>query len=159
MKIIRWGLLVIFGCLATAASRQVLAQNIATQTPTRYSLRTILPYSLSRIGSEALPVKVTGAGGGKLGPNEKFRIHVSMMKNEAAKTVTAIKISSFIFKFSDEDELVETLQTDLKQLELKAGERRMVDILVGYVDDIPLLCDNPGQEFSLEMAVTEVSFR
>ena len=158
MKKMFLGLILILACLPTSTSQRVVAQNPDSQTPIRYSLRTLTPYNFSRIGYESLPVRVVGAGGGKLGPNEKFRLRVSLIRNYTGKSVVAVKITSFIFKFDDQDELVETRQTALIPLGLLAGQSRTVDILVGFVDDIPLLCNNPGHEFSLEMAVTEVHY-
>jgi hypothetical protein len=158
MKILFLGLILILTCLSTSTSQLVRAQNPEHQIPTRYALRTLGPYNSSRIGYESLPVRVVGGGGGKLGPNEKFKFRVSLIRNDTVKNVAAVKITSFIFKFDNQDELVETRQTALIPLELLAGRSRTVDLLVGYVDDIPLLCNNPSQEFSLEMAITEVHY-
>lgn len=158
MKTLFLGLTLIIACSATSTSQLVKAQNPESQIPTRYALRTLTPYNFSRIGYESLPVRVVGAGGGKLGPNEKFKLRVSLIRNYTEKNVAAVKITSFIFKFGDQDELAEKRQTALIPLELLAGQSQTVDILVGYVDDIPLLCNNPGHEFSLEMAVTEVHY-
>lgn len=43
-------------------------------------------------------------------------------------------------------------------MELSAFEQRKVEILVGYVDDIPLLSYKPDEQFHLEVAVTEVHY-
>jgi hypothetical protein len=101
---------------------------------------------------------VLGAGGGKLAPNAKFKIQVSMLKNGTQKNIKAVKISCFIFGSNDRDKVVETRQTSLIPVDLLAFETRKVEVLVGYVDDIPLLRYVPGKEFHLELAVTEVHY-
>ncbi len=157
MKILFFGLILILTSLTTLTSHPVLAQNPESQ-PTRFSLRTLAPYNSYRIGYETLPVRVLGGGGGKLGPREKFRLHVSMIENYTPKKVAAVKFSFFIFKFSDWDELVEARQTDLMSLELAGFERQQVDLVVGYVDDIAVLAYKPGAEFHMEIAITEVHY-
>jgi hypothetical protein len=129
------------------------------QTTSRYSLRTISPYDPLRIGYESLPVQVIGAGGGKLGPGEKFRIHIATLKNGTQKDVRAVRISIFIFRSDDLDNVVETRRTSLIALSLSAFQTRKVDILAGYADDIPLLIDRPGENFQMELAVTEVHYQ
>lgn len=157
MKTLFLKLLVSFGLLASLTSQPVLAQNQESE-PTRFSLRTLTPYNSYRIGYEALPVRVLGGGGGKLGPREKFRLHVSVIKNYTPKKVAAVKFSFFIFKFSDWDELVEVQQTDLMPLDLSGFERKQLYLVIGYVDDIPLLVYKPGAEFHMEFAITEVHY-
>jgi hypothetical protein len=158
MKILFFGLIVILVCVPSPIWHPVVAQNPNSSAPTRYSLRTIGPYNISRIGYESLPVQVLGAGGGKLAPNAKFKIQVSMLKNGTQKNIKAVKISCFIFGSNDRDKVVETRQTSLIPVDLPAFETRKVEILVGYVDDIPLLRYAPGKEFHLELAVTEVHY-
>ena len=158
MKLVPLSLIVILACLPSAISRQVIVQYPDSQAPTRFSLRTMSQYNPSRIGYESLPVQILSAGGGKLGPREKFRILVSLLKNQTEKNIKAVRFSCFIFKFSDWDEVIETRQTALIPADLFAFEQRKVDILVGYVDDIPLLSYKPGEEFHMEVAVTEVHY-
>lgn len=157
MKILFSGLIVILASLNTSTWQPILGQNPDSE-PTRFSLRTLAPYNSYRIGYESLPVRVLGGGGGKLGRREKFRLHVSMIRNYTRKKVVAVKFTFFVFKFSDWDELVGVQQTDLMPLELAGSEQRKVDLLIGYVDDIPLLAYQPGAEFHLEFAVTEVHY-
>jgi hypothetical protein len=158
MKIFRLSLIVIVAWFAPSFSPQVIAQNPDLQTPTRFSLRTLAPYLPSRIGYDSLPVQIGSAGGGKLGPNEKFKIMVSLLKNRTEKNIKAVKFSCFIFRSGDLDHVVETTQSSLILVELLAFERRKVDILIGYVDEIPLLIYKPGQEFHMEIAVTEAHY-
>ena len=49
-------------------------------------------------------------------------------------------------------------QTNLMPLDLAAFEQRKVDLVIGYVEEIPLLAYQPGEEFHLEFAVTEVHY-
>lgn len=158
MNILALVLIVVVAWLPSSTSHSAVSQTAVSHYPTRFSLRTFLPYGLSRTGSEFLPVRVVGAGGGKLGPREKFKILVSMLRNGTPKNVKAIKLSCFIFKSSDWNELLERTQTSLIPIELAALEQRRVEILAGYVDDIPLLAYKPGQEYHLEVAVTEVHY-
>ena len=157
MKILFLGLIVILASLTASTWQPVFAQESESQ-PTRFSLRTLGPYNSYRTGYEALPVRVLGAGGGKLGPREKFRLHVSMIENYTPRKVVAVRFGLFIFKFSDRDELVELRQTDLILLELAGCERKQPYLVVGYVDDIPLLAYKPGAEFHMEIGVTEVHY-
>lgn len=124
----------------------------------RYSLRTLTPYNPKRVGYESLPVKVIGAGGGKLGPNEKFKIFASGLKNEASKNVKAARFSYYIFKSDNLDDAIDSGQTDLIALDLPAFEQRRERIHVVDVDDIPSLAYKQGEEFHLEVAVTEVHY-
>ncbi len=124
----------------------------------RFSLRTLTPYDPNRVGYESLVVKLIGAGGGKLGPREKFKVFASGFKNEAAKNIKAIRFSYFIFKSDDLDVAIDTGHTDIIPLELMALERRWVRIHVVNVDDVPSLAYQPGHEFHLEVAVTEVHY-
>ena len=157
MKIFLLGLLTLFAWLPSLTSRQEFIPNAQTATNCRYSLRTFAPYH-SRVGFESLPVRITSGGGGKLGPNEKFRLHVSGIKNDTDKSVTAVKITFFIFRFDKPDQLVHSIETAKIPVELRPGEQKKVDLLVGYVEDIPLLCNGSGQQFDLEMAITEAAY-
>jgi hypothetical protein len=147
----------ILAILTLSTSQTVLAQTPEDQ-PTRFSLRTFSQYNENRLGYEALPVRILVGGGGKLGSREKFRLHASVIKNYTPKKVVAVRFTFFVFKFSDPDELVGVQQTDLMPLELAGFERRKVDLVIGYVEEIPLLAYKPGEEFHLEFAVTEVHY-
>lgn len=151
-------LIVILAWWPSSIARRTTVQDQDSQSPTRFSLRTLSQYNPARIGYEFLPVEILSAGGGKLGPRAKFRILVSLIRNRTEKNIQAIKFSCFIFKFIDWDEVVETRQSALIPVELRAYEKRKVDILVGYVDDIPLLSYKPGEEFHMEVAVTEIQY-
>ena len=157
MKVLYSGFILFLATVTILTSPTVLAQSPEEQ-PTRFSLRTLAPYNSYRIGYETLPVRVLGGGGGKLGPREKFRLQVSILRNYTPKKVVAVKFTLFVFKFRDMDELVGVQQTELVPVELAGYEQRKVDLLIGYVDDIPLLAYKPGEEFHVEIAVTEVHY-
>jgi hypothetical protein len=158
MRLASLSLIVILAWLPSSIARHARVQDPDSQAPTRFSLRTLSQYNPARIGYESLPVQILSAGGGKLGPREKFRILVSLLKNRTEKNIQAIKFSCFIFRFKNWDAVVESRQTALIPLELLAFEQRKVDILVGYADDIPLLSYKPGEEFHMEVAVTEIRY-
>ncbi|HKP46012.1 MAG TPA: hypothetical protein VJT50_05380 [Pyrinomonadaceae bacterium] len=157
MKTLLSGLVLFLAVLTSSTSQSLQAQSLEDQ-PTRFSLRTLAPYNSYRNGYETLPVRVLGGGGGKLGAREKFRIHISMIGNYTSKKVVAVKFSFLIFKFSDWDALVGMQQTDLVSIELAPFERRQLDLVIGYVDDIPLLSYKPEAQFHMELAVTEVHY-
>ncbi|HYG82426.1 MAG TPA: hypothetical protein VD861_18665, partial [Pyrinomonadaceae bacterium] len=65
----------------------------------------------------------------------------------------------YIFNAKDLNEVVTTEQTALVEVNLAPHEQRDFDILIVNLDDIPLLRDeNPGEEFRLEVAATEVHY-
>ena len=157
MKMFFSGLILFLAILTASTSQSVLAQNPEDQ-PTRFSLRTFSQYNENRLGYETLPVRILVGGGGKLSSAEKFRLHASVIKNYTSKKVVAVRFTFFVFKFSDPDELVGVQQTDLMPLELAPLERQKLDLVIGYVEDIPLLAYKPGAEFHMEIGVTEVHY-
>jgi hypothetical protein len=142
-------------CL-TFITEQSIAQS--SQPPKRFSYLSLTPYNPKRVGYESLPVRVIGAGGGKLGPNEKFEIFASWLKNETSKEVKAARFSYYIFKSDNLDHAIHTGQTAVIDLDLPAFEQRKVRIHVVDVDDIPSLAYKQGEEFRLEVAITEVHY-
>jgi len=104
------------------------------------------------------PVQMLRLGGGKLGPNEKLKIGVSRLRNKTEKNVRAVKFKAFIFNRKDLDEAVETVLTPVIALDVPALTQRECDILILYADDIPLLAYKPGEEYRLEVTVTEVHY-
>lgn len=129
-----------------------------SQTPSRYSQFAISFYNELRTGYEMPPVKILRLGGGKLGPNEKLKIGVSLLKNKTEKNIKAVKFKTFIFNRKDLNEVLETVHTPLIALDVPAFTQRECEILILYADDIPLLAYKPGEEFRLEVAVTEVYY-
>jgi hypothetical protein len=129
-----------------------------SQTPGKYSRFALSYYNESRTGYEAPPVQILRLGGGKLGPNEKLKIGVSLLRNKTEKNIQAAKFKTFIFNRKDLNEVLETVPTPLIALDVPALTQRECDILILYADDIPLLAYKPGEEFRLEVAVTEVYY-
>ncbi|HEV7475497.1 MAG TPA: hypothetical protein VGN90_15695 [Pyrinomonadaceae bacterium] len=156
MKLSLVGLFVAFTFCASLFSPPSVAGSATSQGP--YARFSMTFYNPKRLGYESLPVLVTGAGGGKLGPNVKFKIFVSMLKNATAKNVKAVKFSYFVFKLDNLDEPIQTNQTDLIAVDLPALEQRKVDIHVVDVEDITSLSSKQSGEFRLELAVSEVQY-
>lgn len=129
-----------------------------SQTPYKYSQFAYAFYNDFRAGYEMPPVKMLRIAGGKVGPNEKLKIAVSLLLNNTEKNVKAVKFKTFIFNRKDLDEALETVQTPLIELDVPALAQRECDILILYADDIPLLAYKPGEEFRLEVAVAEVHY-
>lgn len=130
----------------------------AEPQPIRYSQFALSPYNQYRAGYETLPVQVLGLRGGRLSAREKFKIEVLRLKNTTSKRIVGIKFSSFIFSAGDLNTLLEAEQTALVPLDLPPLEQGKFEILVLYVDSIPLLAYKPGREFRLEVAATEVHY-
>jgi hypothetical protein len=150
------GLFVVLTLCATFTTEQSIAQT--SQSSKRFSYLSLTPYNPKRVGSGSLPVLLAGIGGGKLGPNEKFEIFASLLKNETSKNVKAVRFGYYIFKSDNLDDAVDSGQTALILVDLSALERRRVRIHVVDVDDIPSLEYKQGEEFHLEVAVTEVHY-
>jgi hypothetical protein len=129
-----------------------------SQTPYKYSRFAYTFYNDLRTGYELPPVQMLRMGGGKRGPNEKFKIGVSLLLNKTEKNVKAVKFKAFIFNRKDLDEALETIETPIIELDVPALARRECDVLILYADDIPLLAYKPGEEFHLEVAVAEVQY-
>jgi len=149
------GILVLAVCAAPLLETQAYAQS---ETPVRYGEISYTPYHPFRLGYESLPVKVVGVGGGRLGPNERFRIFASCLKNATAKSVTAVKFSYFVFGAKGLGEVLEKGDTALIAIDLRALETRKVEIQVVYTDEILLFRNKPGEKYRIELAVTEVHY-
>lgn len=116
-------------------------------------------YSEFREGAESLPIKVTGISGGKLSPDEKFKIEVSAILNRSRKAVTSAEFTWYLFDNTDLDKAVDSAKTPLTEVALSLNADQSVRILVLYIEDIPYLRDkNPHGTFLLEVAVTKVVY-
>lgn len=116
-------------------------------------------YSEFREGADSLPVKVTGISGGKLSPDEKFKILVSALLNRTRKAVTSAEFTWYLFDNTDLDKAVDSGTTPLTEVGLSPNADQSVRILVLYIEDIPYLRDkNPKGTFLLEVAVTKVVY-
>jgi hypothetical protein len=148
----------------TLASFLALALNLTvvgisqSEATYRFSRFSFSPYSELRTGYEIPPVQMLRMGGGKLGPNEKLKIGVFSLLNKTEKDVKAVGFKTFIFNRKDLNEALETLHSPLISIDVPAYAQRDCDILLLYADDIPLLAYKPGEEFGLEVAVSEVHY-
>jgi len=116
-------------------------------------------YNTSRAGYAALPVQVISVPGGKHGPNEKFKIWVTRLKNNTSQAISAVKFNWYLFDSNDLDRLVQTEQSSLFQLHINPHEEAEVKVLITSLEDIPILRDkNPAGIFHLEVAATEVQY-
>jgi hypothetical protein len=147
----------------TLAASPALAQKITPCDPTQPLSRNwrlaFLRYHHWRVGYESLPLQVVNVSGGKLGPCEKSTIAVSALANHSPKAIKAVKFNWYLFNVKDLDKAVATEQTAPVEVNLAPHERRDFNILVVYLEDIPLLRDeNPDGEFHLEVAATEIQY-
>lgn len=116
-------------------------------------------YSESREGADSLPIKVTGIRGGKLSPDEKFKIEVTALLNRSVKAVTRAEFTWYLFDYADLNKAVDSGKTPLTEVALSPNAGQSVRILVLYIEDIPYLRDkNPQGNFLLEVAVTNVTY-
>jgi hypothetical protein len=116
-------------------------------------------YNTSRAGYAALPVQVINVPGGKRGPNEKFQIWVTKLKNNSSKAINAVKFNWYLFDSNDLNRLVQTEQTSLYQLHLNPQAETEAEVLITNLEDIPILRDkNPTGTFHLEVAATEAHY-
>lgn len=116
-------------------------------------------YSEFREGADSLPIKVTGTRGGKLSPDEKFKIEVTAILNRSLKSVTSAEFTWYLFDNTDLDKVVDSAKTPLTEVALSPNADQSVQVLVLYIENIPYLRDkNPHGTFLLEVAVTKVVY-
>jgi hypothetical protein len=116
-------------------------------------------YSEFREGADSLPVKVTGIRGGKLSPDEKFKIEVTAILNRSLKSIARAEFTWYLFDNTDLDKAVDSGTTPFTKAALSSNGALSVPLLVLYVEDIPYLRDkNPHGTFLLEVAVTKVVY-
>ena len=116
-------------------------------------------YSEFREGADSLPVKVTGIRGGKLSPDEKFKIEVTALLNSSRKGVTSAEFTWYLFDNTNLDKAVDSGKSPLTEVALSPNAGQSLQVLVLYIEDIPYLRDkNPHGTFLLEVAVTKVVY-
>jgi hypothetical protein len=156
MKRLRIGLMIMLAaCCAPVLEREAKAQ---AETRFNYARLSLTMYLEWRLGYQSLPVRVEGAGGGKLGANEPFKVFATALKNTTARNVSAVKLGYFIFKTRELTEVLDKAETALIQIDLHANETRKVMIHVFNFEDSPLFKNNSGDEYRIEVAVTEVHY-
>lgn len=116
-------------------------------------------YDTERQGYSEIPLQVLNVPGGKLGPNEKFRIFVSKIKNQTEKTVIGAKFNWILFRTPDLNTVVQTAQTDLTNLNIGGNKEADVEIDIVNLEDIPFLQErNLKGVFHLEVVAVEVRY-
>lgn len=116
-------------------------------------------YSQFREGSDSLPIQVTSIRGGKLSPDEKFRIEVTGLLNSSSKSVTSAEFTWYLFDNVDLDKALDSGKTPTINAELVPNGVQRVQFFILNVEDIPYLKDrNPHGTFLLEVAVTKVIY-
>jgi hypothetical protein len=91
-------------------------------------------------------------------PMKNSRYVSPFCKIKTEKNIEAVKFKTFIFNRKDLNEVLETVHTPLIALDVPGFTQRECEILILYADDIPLLASERGEEFRLEVAVTEVYY-
>jgi hypothetical protein len=116
-------------------------------------------YDTLRKGYEDIPLRVLNVPGGKLGPNEKFRIFVSKLHNQTDKRVVGARFSWLLFDTRDMNKAVQTAQTDLVNLNIPGNQDADVEIDIVNLEEIRFLEDNnPQGVFHLEVVASEVRY-
>lgn len=137
----------------------VRAQDTQRISPPRNWGLSFTMYSPFREGFDSLPVTVASLRGGKLSPHEKFKIEVTALSNRSGKSVTSAEFTWYLFENDDLDKAVDSGQTGFIDVALLPNEERKCEIIVLYIEDIPLLRDkNPPGVFRLEAGVTKVTY-
>ena len=146
--------------LLTFSPQSVLpsASALNPQSPARNSVFTMTPYDPRRLGYEALPVIVVGAGGGRLGRGEKLKIFASVLKNQTPREVRAVSFCYCVFQAGNMDDAIEVGKLKIVPVKLSPSQQRRVDIHVINADEIPSLAYKEGAKFHLEIGVCEVQF-
>jgi len=137
------------------------AQDTAAQriSPPRNWVLSFTRYSEFREGSDSLPIKVTSIRGGKLSPDEKFRIEVMGLLNRSTKSVTSAEFTWYLFDNADLDKALDSGMTPTIKTGLVPDGVQRVQFFILYLEDIPYLKDrNPPGTFLLEVAITKVTY-
>lgn len=148
------------GTLLALNGMRVVAQTAdRPQNVTRHWGLGFGAYSPYREDHYSLPLWVIGVGGGKLGPNEKFKIRVYLLGNRSDKSIRTVDLRWYLFNYDDFDKLLDTGITTPIEIHLLPDEERQVDLLVTYLENIPFLRDtNPHGSFFLEVGVGKITY-
>jgi hypothetical protein len=115
-------------------------------------------YSQFREDFDSLPLRVVGMRGGKLSPNEKFRIEVTNLENRSNKSISYAEFSWYLFDNTDLNQLFDSGKTDPVEITLPPNEERKWHIFVLNIEDIPFLKNNPKGTFTLEVGVAKITY-
>ena len=128
------------------------------ETSFNYARISLTFYSDSRQGYQSLPVRVVGASAGKLNATQPFKVFASALRNHTAKNVTKVKLSYFVFRAGDLEDVLEKGETPLIKVGLHAHETRNVKIHVFNFEDSRLYNSSSEDHYRIELAVTEVHY-
>lgn len=115
-------------------------------------------YSQFREDYDSMPLRVEGIRGGKLSPNEKFKIEVTVLSNHSNKSVSGAEFTWYLFDNTDRDKVFDSGTTPLIELTISPRADQKREILVVNIEDIPFLKNNPRGTFLLEVGVAKVAF-
>jgi hypothetical protein len=119
----------------------------------------VAPYNSYRVEYESLPVQVLGIRAGGPNPTDKFKLQVTVLKNQTQKSIKAIKLSWFVFNSKDLDVVLDSQQTGVIELSLLPLQQARFEIFVAYMNQIPSIRDLGSRErLKLEVAVTQVYY-
>lgn len=115
--------------------------------------------SYARPGYKSIPVEIVRFQSEPL-PDKKYLLKVVELRNRSSKAVRAVKFSWYLFNKKDLNEVLQTEQTPLVNLDGLAPHRRLeVNIPLLRPDQISYLRqDTATGEFRLEIAVTEIQY-
>jgi hypothetical protein len=140
---------------AQDASQDGRAQRVS---PTRNWGLAFTSYSQFREDYDSLPLRIVGTRGGKLSPNEKFRIEVTGLQNRSNKLISYAEFTWYLFDNTDLNHLLDSGKTDPIELTLSPNEARKWGIFVVNIEDIPFLKANPRGTFMLEVGVAKIAY-
>ena len=113
----------------------------------------------ARPGYKSIPVEIVRFQSEPL-PEKKYLIKVAELKNRSSKAVRAVKFSWYLFNKKNLNEVLQTEQTPLVNLN-RLGPHRKLEVSIPLLrpDQIPYLRQDVATgEFSLEIAVTEIQY-
>lgn len=115
-------------------------------------------YSPCRLDYYDIPVALR-VSGGKLGPREKTKMFVSGIANRANEPIKAVSFNYYLFNNENLDRSVANGPTELMDVSIDSNASRDVNLLVVYLEEIPLLRDqNPRGHFHLEVGIDRIVY-
>jgi hypothetical protein len=112
-----------------------------------------------RPGYKSIPVEIVRFQSEPL-PEKKYLLKVAELKNRSSKIIRAVKFSWYLFNKKELNEVLQTEQTPLVNLDRLAPHKKLeVNIPLLRPDEISYLRqDTATGEFRLEIAVTEIQY-
>ena len=136
------------------------AQDAAAQriSPPRNWGLAFTRYSQFREDYDSLPLVVSGIRGGKLSPNEKFKIEVTSLENRTNKPISSVEFSWYLFDNTDLNHLFDSGKTTLVDLTAAPKDPQKLQLFVLNIEDIPFLQTNPRGTFTLEVGIAKIVY-